>query len=264
MGCALSSTGHELKGGDGNSIRKDGLHKQGSVALNDMSDEHFTQQQKCLLRETWELLSEKQQQHGVAIFCNIFATQPNTKQLFPFRELEDDDLLKDSLFRSHSKRFMHAIETTVRHLDALDLILVPVLHRLGERHVKISGFKLEYLSVFIESMLTVFADELGKKFTKEVRATWRHLGKFIASKMTEGYQNALMSMGKYLASQCMDSAVLIAGENINTQRVESSARSSDMKYVDNIDTGKKDGDVAVTKNIHTEKAECEQFEHQLL
>ena len=128
--------------------------------------------------------------------------QIETKQLFPFRDLEGEDLIKDVMFRSQAKRFMNAIETTIHHLNALDLILAPVLHRLGEKHVKIPGFKIEYLSIFIEAMLDVFAEELGKLFTKEVRAAWKHLGRFIAGKMIEGYQDALLSVGKYLAQRC--------------------------------------------------------------
>ena len=72
MGCTLSDTPAPIKE-DVSMKRK--ITKHGSTASRDMSDENFSQNQKCLLRETWDLLAPNQQQHGVAIFMRIFAAK---------------------------------------------------------------------------------------------------------------------------------------------------------------------------------------------
>ena len=49
----------------------------------DTGDQYFSHQQKTLLRETWSIVGENQQLHGIAIFVHIFSKEPETKQLFP-------------------------------------------------------------------------------------------------------------------------------------------------------------------------------------
>ena len=165
------------------------------TAHNDRSDEHFSHEQKQLLRETWQYLARDKQKHGIAIFQHIFAREPITKYLFPFRELEGEQLLSNSLFRSHAMRFMNAVECTIVHLDALDLALVPILHRLGEKHVYMPGFKQQYFSAFMGSIMDVVAEELGDKCTEKVKEAWGHLGNFVAAKMMEGYQSERSANG---------------------------------------------------------------------
>ena len=160
----------------------------------------FHKIKKKILRETWMILGKQKQKHGEDIFIRIFEKKPVTKQLFPFRDVEGEDLLRNPLFCSHAKRFMHAIEITIQNLDALDVALVPVLYRLGEKHGWIDGFKKEYLPVFTGSIQEVFAEALGTKCTKQVREAWGHLGRFIGEKMHEGYLNAQVARKKSLVT----------------------------------------------------------------
>ena len=162
------------------------------TAASDRCEDHFSQKQKELLRETWSVLQPNKQKHGIAVFVQIFTREPRTKQLFPFRDLHDSELLNDPLFCSHSMRFMHAIESTIVNLDALDVALIPILHRLGEKHVHMRGFKQDYFSAFMGSIMEVVEQVLGKdRYTQEVMSAWAQLGNFVAAKMMEGYQNAL-------------------------------------------------------------------------
>ena len=116
-------------------------HKNGRAptATMDMGDQYFSQHQKRLLRETWKIISEDQQNHGVKLFLRIFHHKPETKKLFPFGHLSDDDLLHNVVFRSHAKRFMHAVDTTIQNLDALEVALIPVLLRFVFRVLLFCG-----------------------------------------------------------------------------------------------------------------------------
>ena len=195
MGCTMSFQ-YLSKG-----LQKDNIYKRNSFQDGplkslpaEMSDDHFSHKQKMLLRETWNIIREDKRNHGITILIMIFDKKPETKHLFPFRDLEGDELTCNAQFCSHAKRFMHAVEATIQHLDALEMVMVPLLHRLGEKHASIDGFKEEYFSVFVESIQDVIADALGKKCTAPVRDAWGQLGKFIAGKMHEGYKSAQVAM----------------------------------------------------------------------
>ena len=179
-------------------------HNSTSVtALSEVRDDEFTRQEKQLLRETWSVLSPDKQKHGIAVFMQIFTREPHTKQLFPFHDLHDSELLTDPLFRSHSMRFMHAIESTIMNLDALDVAFIPVLHRLGEKHVHMRGFKQDYFFVFMGSIMDVVGHVLAERCTQQIMNAWAHLGNFIATNMVEGYGKrvALQETSKALSVQ---------------------------------------------------------------
>ena len=198
------------------------------TAASGRCEDHFSQTQKELLRETWRVLAPDKQKHGIAVFVQIFKREPRTKQLFPFRDLHDSELLTDPLFRSHAMRFMHAIESTIVNLDALDVALIPVLHRLGEKHVHMRGFKQDYFSAFMGSIMEVVEQVLGKdRYTQEVMSAWAQLGNFVAAKMMEGYQNAL----KDKADTSVDSTVQ------NGMAESQGTSTSEMMETDTIQNG---------------------------
>jgi len=151
------------------------------------NDDFLTEDQKTLVRETWSLLADDLVSRGSMIFLYIFQKRPSAKELFPFRNVEGDALLRNAMFKGHGKRFMHAVETTVRNLDALDIILVPTLYQLGKRHAYITDIFLDYQVVFKEAIIATFEQELGSACTAEVREAWALLFDFIGNKLLEGY-----------------------------------------------------------------------------
>ena len=152
------------------------------------NDDFLTERQKTLVRETWSLLADDLVTRGSMIFLYIFKKRPSTKELFPFRDIEGDALLRNPMFKGHGKRFMHAVETTVKNIDALDIILVPTLYSLGKRHAYITDFFVDYQTVFREAILATFEEEMGSACTAEVRQAWTLLFEFIATKLLEGYE----------------------------------------------------------------------------
>ena len=159
--------------------------------MHNTGDDTFSQDHKRILRDTWNVLSADKQNKGIVIFLQIFHERPDIKELFPFKDLSDEALLHNPLFRSHAMRFMHAVDITIQNLDALDLALIPVLHQLGRRHVTIAGFRLEMLPVFMSSLLHV-EKGLGNQCSNDVCEAWVYLANFIANKITEGYQEEVM------------------------------------------------------------------------
>ena len=182
MGCRQSKT-------DLLAENEDDMKSSSPIVISscpDLSDQYFSQHQKTVLRETWKLIDGEN--HGIAIFLRIFERNPTAQHHFPFRGLSVDDLLQNPAFRAHATRFMHAIGTTIKNLDALDVALIPILYRLGEVHGWISGFMDVYLPVFISSILDTLFEQLGDKVTADVREAWVHLGEFISEKLKEGYK----------------------------------------------------------------------------
>ena len=164
------------------------------------TDEYFNQEQKRLVKESWILLDNNYVEKGMDIFLRIFKKRPDAKQLFPFRDLEGDELLKDTRFRGHSKRFMSAVGSTVVHLDALDVSCVPTLVQLGRRHAMLTNFLNSYMDTFVEAIEEVFENELGPAQTPEVRDAWAAVFRFITSKIEEGYHDAISKNPKQIES----------------------------------------------------------------
>jgi hypothetical protein len=154
----------------------------------DMSDEHFTHAQKTMLRDTWTVVHNEN--HGIEIFLLIFQRNPSAKSVFPFKDLEGRELLENHSFIAHAKRFMSAIDSTIRNLDSLDVVLIPILHKLGEIHGWIPRFSEEYLPVFIDAIIDVITKNIGAKCDERVREAWHHLGHFISHKLIDGYTRA--------------------------------------------------------------------------
>ena len=153
-------------------------------------DEFFTTQQKVELRRTWKMLSPDLCEHGVRVFTHIFKMCPEAKQLFPFRNTTDEDLLKHPQFRSHGLRFMKVIGVAIDNLDTLDMVLIPSLTHLGKTHTKINGFCVEQFVLFMEAMDVVWGEVLGAPYSGELRETWVRMFSLITSTIREGYAEA--------------------------------------------------------------------------
>ena len=145
-----------------------------------LSDDYFTASQKQCLRETWSLLGPDKQSYGADIFKRIFTLEPKIKNLFPFKDLHGENLLNDSLFTSHAKRFMQAIESIIVNLDVLEVIVIPVLGRLGAKHACFVGFKEEYMAVFTQATVDVFTRMANKSNRNQAQEAWTQVGYVLA------------------------------------------------------------------------------------
>ena len=149
----------------------------------------FTENEKTLVRRTWKLLANDMTGRGSAIFLRIFHQNPEMKQLFPFSDIEGDELLRNVQFKGHASRFMQAVGAAVDHIDDLDGGLSPLLDGLGRQHVLFTGFKAEYFSTFKEAILFTWQQDLKRRFTDEAQAAWNKVFDFIIVKLQDGYNN---------------------------------------------------------------------------
>ena len=150
----------------------------------------FTDQQKKIIHKTWKFLADDLNGRGTRIFLRIFELHPYVKELFPCRDLEGEDLLRDANFKGHASRFMQAVGAAVDNIDNLDGALAPLLIGLGKQHIHFRGFKPDYWDAFREAILFVWEMDLGDKFNEQTRDAWVAVFGFIMVKLKEGYKKA--------------------------------------------------------------------------
>lgn len=177
MGCSLSTLSKSDTLLHGVPVKRDGS------SIND--------RQKVTIKKTWKIVSGDIIGIGSKIFLKIFTIKPAIKQIFPFRDVSGDALLRNTQFRSHASRFMQAIGASVDNIYELNTTMAPLLFSLGQQHGLYKGFNDEYFDVFSTAIIQVLEQELGTKFTSEVSSAWSNILEFIIGKLREGYQAAL-------------------------------------------------------------------------
>jgi len=187
------------------------------------TDSLFTGEEKQLIRNTW---SQMQRQatvtddgriadnnhnvnRGVRVFLRIFELEPEAQSLFvDFQHVSlSSQLDANPVFRSHAKRFMTAVDMTVHSIEALDVIVAPTLVRLGRRHVQFAGFHPRYMVVFEQAMDSTWRTDLGRRrYSGATRRAWRKLFRFLTTRVTEGYNEALRELTPATDSLNVDTA----------------------------------------------------------
>lgn len=170
--------------------------------------------ERALVRGTWTRLSRDPITNGVRVFLRIFELAPSIGKAFQ-TSLEGksvaarplSELVHDQLFRHHATRFMRAVDAVMCNLDALDVIVIPNLIRLGRFHaLSVVHFDPFYLDVFVEAMLDVWASVLGRDcFTIDACNAWVKIFRLIAISVLEGYKQysaeAARAFGDHISSK---------------------------------------------------------------
>ncbi|XP_060062631.1 neuroglobin-like [Ylistrum balloti] len=162
---------------------------------SDTGTKFVTDKQRTIIKNTWKKMCNNITGHGIKVFLRIFQLHPNVKQLFPCRDKEGDDLLRDQNFKGHASRFMQAVGAAVDNIDHIEEVLTPLLLGLGRQHINFTGFKNEYFDVFTEAMMYTWHEELQDKFTDETSIAWATIFAFIMRKLKEGHAEALDNRG---------------------------------------------------------------------
>jgi len=152
--------------------------------------EFLSDDEKVLVVDTWHRLIDDPAGIGTDVFLRIFQLAPDTRRAFPsFNSMSDSQLINDVVFRSHATRFVRAVDFVMSNLDALDVIVVQNLVRLGRHHAAmVAEFRVEYLSVFEEAMTDVWAQRLGARyFDARTRHAWSKIFCLITSQVSDGY-----------------------------------------------------------------------------
>nr|QQO51932.1 globin gb_IVB [Platynereis dumerilii] len=143
-----------------------------------------------VVQETWAMLDKDMSGRGIRVFQQIFTLAPETKGLFNFRYIPDDELHNNLLFKAHAGRFMQIICAVMDNANDLDTQVKPTLHNLGQAHVVKFGVNMEYFDLFKTAMLSVWSKDLGKAFTVEAREAWTIVFEYVLEEMKVGFVSA--------------------------------------------------------------------------
>ena len=170
---------------------QDGNHKMPTNCKEERFEgQLLSARQLKVVQETWAMLDKDQSGRGIRVFQQIFTLAPETKGLFNFRYIPDDELHNNQLFKAHAGRFMQIICNVMDNANDLDTQVKPTLHNLGQAHVMKFGVSMEYFDLFKSAMLTVWSKDLGKAFTVEAREAWTIVFEYILQEMKVGFMSA--------------------------------------------------------------------------
>ncbi|KAM4661870.1 neuroglobin [Discoglossus pictus] len=152
-------------------------------------ERELSAEQKELIRESWQTVSQDQIHHGTVLFTRLFELEPELVLLFQYNSAdlsEVQECLKSAEFTEHIRKVMTVIGAAVGQLDSLPC-LDEYLTGLGKKHRAV-GVKLESFNTVGESLLYALQIGLGEAFTPETRAAWTQLYASVVRTMSRGWR----------------------------------------------------------------------------
>ncbi|MAS93513.1 MAG: hemin receptor [Verrucomicrobiales bacterium] len=132
----------------------------------------MTEEQKELVKGSWEKVVPIADQAAEIFYGKLFALDPDVKPLFAEADMKEQ-----------GKKLMQMITTAVRGLDNLEA-LIPAVQNLGKRHVDY-GVKAEHYDTVGAALLDTLAVGLGDDFTEETKAAWAETYNTLATVMKD-------------------------------------------------------------------------------
>ena len=130
-------------------------------------------ERRQMVTESWKSLAPNGAAVGATFYRRLFEMDPTLRPLFA-RVTMDDQIHK----------LVTMLDLVVHWLD-LPERLVPVLKQLGERHFRYGVLDDHYTKVGA-ALLGTLEEELGDKFTPELRSAWTEAFLLISSLMRRG------------------------------------------------------------------------------
>lgn len=156
------------------------------------NETYIREEEKLLIKRQWRVLSADIKGTGTSVFMELFKLNPEMKQLFPFRNVRDAELLEDADFKRHGIRFMQAISATIENIDDLEKSLRNSLISLGKLHINFTGFKLKYFETFKDAIANVWRSALRSSYNKESEEAWNPVILFIMDNLKLGHRLAVV------------------------------------------------------------------------
>ena len=157
--------------------------------INNLSEKAYdlSQEDIRIIRKTWKTLSVDIVELGIKVFLNLFKINPATKQVFSYRHLEGEELLKDIRFKGHATRLMQTIEIVVDKIEELSTAIIPLLVDIGKQHYTFEGFHKSFWESCPDAILYTWRAELKERFTAPKYRAWSTVFALIVAKLKEGY-----------------------------------------------------------------------------
>jgi hemoglobin-like flavoprotein len=106
---------------------------------------------------------------GVLLFRHIFRIAPQTKEMFSFKDISDDDLYESKQLKKHGVNVFKYIEEAVDGWGTPEV--AEKLQKLGARHLP-RDVRIEHFDVVGEALLTSLSDVFGDDFDEKSRDVW--------------------------------------------------------------------------------------------
>lgn len=164
-----------------------GTSHSSSAPLSAPAHEFLSVAERSLVLSQWDQIAERLTETGIQVYLLIFQLAPDVKDTFVYRNLDGEELVQNTLFRCHARRFMRSVAMTIANLDDLDVIVSPNLIELGRKHRKVKGFRTEHLEAFEKAMIEVWSRQLVDGFTETSAGAWQKLFRMITERVREGY-----------------------------------------------------------------------------
>jgi len=130
-----------------------------------------TQRQIKLVQASFAKVEPIAEQAADIFYNKLFEYDPKLKPLFK------------SDIKAQGRKLMATLKVATAGLNDLDT-LVPVLHKLAERHVNY-GVKAADFTPVGNALLYALEQGLGDQFTKDVRQAWVDVFRLIATTMKD-------------------------------------------------------------------------------
>ncbi|XP_069766222.1 x globin [Narcine bancroftii] len=195
MGCALSGTGVD-SAKSSSEVNGSAPGPAGGSAPASAPPPSLSEEQKQLVRESWDVLHQDIARVGIIMFIRLFETHPECKDVFfLFRDIDDLQQLKmNKELQSHGLRVMSFIEKSVARLDQEEK-LEQLAFELGRSHCRYNAPPKYYKYVGVQFMAVV-KPILKEKWTPEVEEAWECHFDYLTTVMKRGYQEAELRNGQ--------------------------------------------------------------------
>ncbi|XP_074662827.1 hemoglobin subunit alpha-D-like [Tubulanus polymorphus] len=164
------------------------VHADWYAQKNAKFEDVVTDEQIEVIKQTWPQLTNHKVTNGCKIFMHMFANAPVVKTSFSFRDLEGEELFKNTVFRGHGENFMKLLDDVILKIDCLDQAALKRLIPLGHKHGLINAFDPSFLKVYKQSVLYTWENVLGHAYTAHVHEAWTDLLEFVIVNVADGYR----------------------------------------------------------------------------
>lgn len=137
----------------------------------------MTPNQITLVRDSFALVEPIAPQAAALFYSHLFAADPSLRPMFR------GDM------QMQGQRLMQMIAAAVTLLDHPGQLL-PVLHKLGQRHTGY-GVRDEHYGTVGAALLRTLADGLGERFTPEVCEAWVAMYTLVSRTMMDAAAEAM-------------------------------------------------------------------------
>ncbi|XP_073692936.1 cytoglobin-1-like [Garra rufa] len=163
------------------------MERDGEVDLT-KSPETLTEDDVCVIQDTWRPVFENRENAGVAVLIRFFSNFPLAKQYFDkFRDMHLEEMKQSVPLKKHAVRVMTGINTMVESLrdeEKLD----GVFRQMGKSHALKHKVDPVYFKILADVILEVLVETFPQGFSPaSVQSTWSKLMGVLCWQMNKVY-----------------------------------------------------------------------------